>query len=164
MRILVTVFFIFLTGCTMPKPDIPLEEFEAASTRNYSDVTRKEVITAIEKIFNLADYKDFQISYTANGIKGIRWETLFPNNYYYHWDVICKETVNGVQVSTDVSTEIYPYTPRPSATKDVLNLFYGRLDYLLGKSTHWPKCDEYSTKDKKKKVEALCSNADDTMP
>lgn len=164
MRIVSVVLFILVTGCTMPKPDISLEEFEAASTRNYTHVTKKEVVTAIEKIFNLADYKDFQISYTANGIKGIRWETIFPNNYYYHWDITCKETDNGVLVTTDVSTEIYPYTPRPSATKAVLNLFYERLDYLLGKNKHWPSCTEYTSREQRKQVEALCSNADDKMP
>lgn len=164
MRFITIFIFIFLTGCTMPKPDMSLEEFEAASTRNYTGVTKKQIISAIEKIFNLADYKDFQISYTTNGIKGIRWETLFPNNYYYHWDVSCNETENGILVSTDINTEIYPYTPRPSATRDVLNLFYSRLDFLLGKTNHWPSCSEYLSREQKKQVEALCSNADDKNP
>lgn len=164
MRILAMFLFILLSACTMPKPNMSLEEFEATSTRIYSDVTKKQVILAVEKIFNLADYKDFQISYTANGIKGIRWETLFPNNFYYHWDVTCNETPNGVSVATNVSTELWPHSPKPTPTKEVLNLFYARLDYLLGKSQKWPTCAEFTTREQRKQVEALCSNADDESP
>jgi hypothetical protein len=163
MRNIIIVFCLvgMITGCATARPQLTRDEWLAVTSRNYEGVTKEQAIGAAERLFRLADSKKFKIVYTEDGIYAARnWMdylvfTVITGTDYWLFKVT--PTVNGVKASVQVNTQAQGLMPIPTtngawtATTSpmagmpvdgtaIFDVFWARMDYLLGKRTDWMDC------------------------
>jgi hypothetical protein len=160
---LLTLLLSLLTGCMPQRPRMTRAEYLATTTRVYENVDKEAVFSAIEKLFILADGDDFTFTYSENGMQAIRnWSFYlviaagFGTDY---WNITIRDVEGGVKVSTCASTQSQGVAPAPTTGGNfsagttplmgspiqgtsIYDLFYARLDYLLGLRGDWMSCDE----------------------
>ncbi|MBW1722535.1 MAG: hypothetical protein JRJ78_10760 [Deltaproteobacteria bacterium] len=167
--LLIICYILLLAGCATTQRHLSREEWMQVRNRHYANISPEQVLKAAEKLFILADNKDFKFSYNNNSLKAVRWASPFPVNIWYHWDIVAVPSGNGTDVNVSISTTAagfgVPGGMTPHDSPDVINLFYSRLDYLLGKSTVWLSCNDYKKKNPRSStLEALCLLAEDSSP
>lgn len=160
---------IAASGCAGYK-SYTREQWLEGTTRVYDNVTTDQVLLATEKIFVLADESDVTFAHRQNGIKISRFTAPFPAVVYFHWDIQCEPVDNGVKVTViDLSASgqaLLSYIePNPLSGLSVIDLYFKRLEYLLGKSQQWYSCKDYEQAfPDHTSLEALCILADDERP
>ncbi len=192
---LCTVFVaitIFMTGCSTV-PRLTREEFFGLTTRTYSGVTPEVAIAAGQRLFLLADTDDITFTHIANGFVADRSVTMFMLiahvSGHYRWNFLADPLDQGVRVTVlatpnlsggsamvlpvsgggtvAVPTHYGAGSNPPFQWKELYDLFWARLDYLLGRGVHWPTCKAWEEKyevSSMGRLEALCFNADDKTP
>lgn len=173
-----------LSGCVAPHPPMTRAEYLDTVTRTYADTTPDQVLTATEKLMRLADGNDFQISHSADGLRAARnwliYAVIAMANGTDYWDVKATPspagTVVQVQVSTQgsatgvIATGQGNYAPlttvgggNPVPGNAIYDVFFARLDFLLGRREDWMTCDVANDRVEKKIVwgdnSALCNTA-----
>jgi|SaaInlStandDraft_5_1057022.scaffolds.fasta_scaffold120536_2 hypothetical protein len=53
-----------VSGCVANKPKLTREQWLDLTSKTYTNKTKNEVLSAVEKIFNLADGDDFHVIHT----------------------------------------------------------------------------------------------------
>lgn len=179
---LVLVLLIsIVVGCAQKKPLTPEEiaaERErqiAATTRMYEGKTPEEVLLAAARVFRLAD-DDYSVSHLQNSIQAKRsWYHFFAlalSSGTDDWTVTATEEGNGTKVVTQCIHEfIQSRLGKQVITNEGLyNLFYQRLEYLMGINQEWLTCKEAKAKYPNGFIEAryffepLCTVATDRTP
>jgi hypothetical protein len=150
----------------------------ATTTRIYSGVTKNDVLVAADKLFRLADGNDFDIFHAENSVTANRrWSVYLVLAAAFgtdRWIVLADEIDNKIKVTVRVNTENAPVIPIATtggsnvwtATtlpgiensiqgKALYEIFFRRLDYLLGKSKEWWDCELAEKKIKEMKLEGL---------
>ncbi|ARP86303.1 hypothetical protein [Bordetella genomosp. 9] len=148
--IFVAVLAIVLSGCASKHPPLSREEFLKVSQRVYDGKTPEQVFAAAEKLFRLADGNDFTYTYSQDGMTAQRqWSFYFVLAAGFGADTwTIKTSQDGVatKVSVDVSTTssqaLGPTLVGNYSGTSLYDLFWSRLDYLLGQSNHWMTCEE----------------------
>lgn len=172
---LISLILLLFIGCTSQKY-LTREESLALrnkqiedTTRIYSDVSKDDVLIAVDSIFRLADGNDFKITHTENAIIGERqWLVYLVFAAAFgqdRWIVATEEnqkdkTVKVVVRVTSLSSPVVPMVGTTNSdvrTGSVLALpgvestipgdalyyiFFHRLEYLLGKRNQWLDCAE----------------------
>ncbi|MDR0666311.1 MAG: hypothetical protein LBF71_02755 [Campylobacteraceae bacterium] len=180
-KVLLMVGLSFLmNGCALIKlPAVQLpDEDKPATVRIYENIPKDEILKAGEKVLTLA-YDGFKFEYANNTLLAARdWISfgfLSAAAGTDYWEVAVND--NDSTVSISLKREASPGLLIGSGKDDVLGkyiyeLFFERLDYLLGKTDKWTTCKEAKVKmkeDRDKKIEhdlvALCGPASkDDMP
>ena len=151
---------LFLAGCAT-HPAMNRSEAVAAKTRTYSGATQAEVIAAAERLLKLADGDDFKVAQRAGGFVanrpwqyiGIGWSVA--NDV---WIFKTDKRHEGVSASVDIGRLItnkwtesrirlaepdavgLPPAYSPIDGTALYDLFWSRVDYLLGLRETWPTC------------------------
>jgi hypothetical protein len=152
-----------LTGCVTPHPQMTRAEYLKTTNRIYPGKTPEQVFTAAEELFRLSDGNDFQIQYTDDTLSTQRrWSrylvftAIFGMDY---WTVRAIPVDGGTKVTInegtaanalvplataggDISVTSIPGNATPSVGTALYDVFWERLDYLLGVKQHWLTCDE----------------------
>jgi len=172
------------------------EELIIATSRVYEKTSKEDVLKASEKLFQLAD-NDFKFVHAPNAVIADRkWSYYLVLSYVLGWDrwfVVAEEKNNRTEVAIRIfrSVVVFPgvYTERPVLSSGELaiknlpgventlpvvplyNLFYKRLDYLLGKGGEWTDCEKAKNRLEEKKIsyeelDPLCDSmtVDDKKP
>lgn len=151
MKSLISILLVAaLCGCAVPPPQMSRQEALSTTQRHYQGVTQDRILQLVESIFDLSDESDYTYAHTADGLKASRRYDVYlifiaPSGNFV-WDVRAVPDQDGVLVTVQVeehaggigiqtSTELFN-------TVNPYNMFWERLDYLLGKNDHWPTCDE----------------------
>lgn len=168
-------------GCAQKKPLTPEEiaaERErqiAATTRIYEGKTPEEVLLAAATVFRLAD-DDYTVSHSQNSIQAKRgWYhffTLALSSGTDDWIVTATEEANGTKVVTQCVHEMIQMRvgPQTVTNEGLYNLFYQRLEYLMGINQEWLTCKEAKKKypngftEVKYFFDPLCTVATDRTP
>jgi hypothetical protein len=137
-----------VVGCAK-QPQLTLDQWREVTTRKYEGVTRDQVLEAAEKVFELAS-PNYECVPTKDGLIAQRnWSTyLIISAAYGHfrWNIETEEETPGVITVTahcDGSAGSYAYAssmgPQQLIVKEtgVYQLFWARMDYVLGRRTHW---------------------------
>lgn len=169
MRVLVLLVVLVLPACSAKAPDYTREEWMRGSTAVFPGVSRERFLAAVEKLFRLADRDDVRFIRSPEGMKATRWVLSFPSNVYYVWDIACTETDAGVTADVGISVTDYKFgtvsAPRQEHSLSVIDLFFGRVAYLLGQEKTWKSCADYEAAHPgASSLDALCSSADDERP
>lgn len=157
------------SGCAKQSPRVSHDEWLRLSSRTYN-APSKEVYAAIENIFDLADGEDVTITHRQDGLEAVRWTAPFPVHVWFHWHINIKEQdkdATKVFVTIDTTAHGFgvPAGKTPYQSFDVVNLFFKRLDYLLGESKTWVSCKQYEKLNPDSStLEALCLLAKDEYP
>jgi len=152
--ILIVIAGLVLAGCASPQI-VSQEEYINfddgkkgkildMTTRPYRGVTQEQVFQAAENFFILLDGDDFDITHSNNKVKGIRNFVFFIMSGTDDWEVTTAPASNGgyqvsVKLLNGMSTAL-----NHSKRKVVYDVFWARMDYLLGKRVDWLSCDKVS--------------------
>lgn len=179
----VPVIAIFLVGCATPHPQLSREEWLSVTSRNYEGVTKEQVIGSAERLFRLADGDDFSIVHAEDGLYASRnWSAyvvIAAVTGTDYWQIKVTPDGNRIKASVQVNTqsqEVVPMattngawtaTTMPMAGSPVMgtaiyDVFWARMDYLLGKRSDWMNCRVADERVKQKVTwgtnEALCNS------
>lgn len=140
------IFFFHCLGCVYFIKDSD-EDLSKAKTRIYEGVSEKEIFAAAEKIFKLADGDEFAFYPGDKELSARRkWsihEFLHIDTFIDNWKIQTFIEENGVRATIQVQRscrglgcDLYnePITTEP------YELFWSRMDYLLGKRKDWVPC------------------------
>ena len=197
MRTTVIALAAALTvGCAItPPPELTRQEYLALVSRTYDGASAEEVLAATEKLFRLADPGDVKFQHFDNGFRVHRpWSiylVLAASMGTDVWDVRVASTQGGTSITVHLSriagsivgapmttsgghtytqTATTPATGGiPVSSTAIYDLFWARLDYLLGHRADWMTCQKVNARVKEGFVygstEALCSvTTDDLAP
>ncbi len=185
MKILVVIFLtVIFGGCaTTPKPQLSRDEQLQISSRVYENKSKEEVLAAAEKLFKLSDGDDYKFFHSESGFYATRnWSVylvLAAARGTDYWTLTTNQTKEGTSATIQLNTQTQTITP--TATTDgawtassstmpgqpiegtaIYDIFWSRMDYLLGKNKEWMSCKTSDKKVKDKIVwgsnEALCNS------
>lgn len=171
---------IILTGCASrqltPEEAAAVREQQIKSmSREYPGKTSRDILLAADRVFRLAD-NDYSCVHSENGLLAKRDVIM----YYIFTSAIGDNTwelstkVDGDKTKVSVVSR-YSITTNPGGThrdtvlnSELYDLFFSRLDYLLGISKEWTSCDQakqrFCVGTPTCVFDNLCVNADDAMP
>lgn len=157
-----------LSGCIGFTPKYSPAEMEVITTRRYEGVTPDQVYSAATSVFEAADKKNFKIARQGNELDAKRTRIIFPSWSHFNWTVTAEEAGGSTLVRAK-STSLIGSREVPNITgKAIYELFFERLQYVLGKSEKWATCADADKRIYAEKglgtVEALCMGSDETVP
>lgn len=192
MRSIVVLAMVaaMLAGCAS-QPQMTRQEYLNMVQRTYPGKTSDQVFDAAERLFRLADGNDFSFSYGESTMVAQRnWSfyLVFAAGFGVDtWTIATTPVPGGTKVTASVSTQTGNIMPAPTAGGDVsvggtpalvgnvrgtaiYDVFWARMDYLLGASKNWMTCAEADHRVFTKVTwgvnEALCNslNVKDDLP
>jgi hypothetical protein len=140
--ILSSFFIIFLfSGC------IHTQENVDYSAREYKGISKDAILNAAKRVIKLSD-EDFTISSKRNSISVIR---AIPKNKGFTVDININELEFNATTSDDLTTATLLIKKKDdifSANQTILKgnvheLFWDRVDYILGLKKSWYSCTKY---------------------
>ena len=139
--ILMILLVVALSGCAAPK-QYTQEEWEKYSTRFYKEKTPDQIIKAATRLFLLSDPDDYGFNRFENSLEAVRKQFNLLRVSYDKWTLKTYPKEGGTKAMLGF---IWMAGTYPSGTQDegTYELFWARLDYLLGLSENWITCDEY---------------------
>ncbi|MEM5529782.1 hypothetical protein WN093_13250 [Gammaproteobacteria bacterium AS21] len=152
-RVVIVLSTLVLAGCASQRPDISQEEWKL---REYNNQSKEQVIAAAREVIRLSDPSDVSFENTLDGFNATRRSLAYyvvkSNIDNYTFNFVAQEKNGLTRSRLDIKeTEInqslftlglpvgkigkpdYPY---------VYDLFYSRIDYLLGNKDEWHKCED----------------------
>lgn len=140
--ILLVLVAIFIAGCA-PKPELSMQKFDK--------YTKDEVLNAAKKIFILADNENFIIDSYRNELNVTKFKAA---HYGYKMDIVVDKLYfkafseyNSTRAELSMNRS-YGVDESDSKLmpKSAHNIFWNRLNYLLGEDVRWETCTEYRLK------------------
>ena len=187
----IAVAAILLAGCAAPQPHMTRAEYLQVTQRTYEGKTPDDVYLAAEKLFTMADGDDFKFFHTEEAMVATRpwliYLVLAASSGVDTWTIRAREVDGATKVSAALNTSMSSIVPVPTTGGDmsagtmpsmagnvpgtaIYDVFWARMDYLLGKTDHWMTCKEADARVKSKVTwgsnEALCNsvNLKDELP
>lgn len=171
------LFFCMLIMCLsliscVSKRKMTREEWEVVARRTYTDVDKNTLMKAAEKVLQLADGDDFQIGYKPNGFVATRnwfvYAVIAAAAGTDFWTLEVEEKDKTLVASLYISTQAQgmsgyavgnsagvvtgPVAGSPIQGTFSYDTFWRRLDFLLGKTTHWADCPSQRLRRDKKEI------------
>ncbi len=189
-RLFVAAILIVLAGCATQR-QMTRDEYLQTTQRIYQGASPEEVFSAAEKLFVLADGDDFRFFHDDNSITASRtwlvYLVLAAAVGTDTWHVRAMPIDGGVKVSAALTTTSGSVLPMPTTGGDmtaggmpsmggnvsgtaIYDVFWARMDYLMGKSDTWMTCDDANERMRSGATwgtnEALCNgfNVKDETP
>lgn len=163
MRWFVAVLLLLLApACAARHPQLTREQWLGLTSRDYPGVSEEQVFAAAERIFRHADGDDFQITYAAHEMAATHpWLIYLVVSFTAgtdFWTIRTEPAPEGTRVHVRIGTQTGSVmanpaagagatTTTPTATGQVgspaiYELFWARMDYMLGRSTKWTTCKD----------------------
>lgn len=180
---IISFLLVALGGCAAKQPHMTREEWLNLTSREYKGVSKEQALSAAERLLTLADGDDFKIMHTQEGLYANRnwmvYMVLAAVSGIDYWSVRATPIQSGVMLSLQVNRQMSTIAPMGTAAGDwaassmpmggtpvegaaIYDLFWARMDYLLGKRSDWMTCEAANLRIKEKKVwgdnEPLCNS------
>ena len=143
-------FIILFTGCSVKNLDTKVNEQskknEYFTTREYKEISKDAIFEAAKKVFLLADKRKFRIDSYRDHLEVSKTKMshffLYPVTHEDRWNLSINEKDN----TSFAKLELVRITDFDEEDKEYLSkysheLFWRRLDYLLGINDKWISCD-----------------------
>jgi hypothetical protein len=140
--IISSFFIIFLfSGCSNSKENLDY------STKEYKGISKDAILNAAKRVIKLSD-EEFTISSKRNAISAIR---AIPKNKGFTVDINIKELELNATMEDETTVLKLLIKQKDDIFSDnqkilkgaVHNLFWDRVDYILGLKKSWYSCTEY---------------------
>lgn len=183
---------VLLSGCVAPMPQVSRADYLKMTSRDVP-APKERVLEAAEKVMRLSDGDDYTIHHHKAGFNAQRrWSFYvviaagFGTDF---WAIRADEYgADKTKLEVEVGTSAQPIVPMmttapgvwtastlpanatPNTGPAIYELFFERLDYLLGRRAEWPTCEWAKERVKSKEVwgsiEPLCNpfNVNDETP
>lgn len=173
---------VILSGCAVTSSGLTGDQLYELTHRTYEGVSKDQVLSAAQKLLRLADGDDFKITRTEYDVSATRnWVNLlsFINQGTDYWKIDVIEESGEVMIAVNVYTEagmISNWGSNINVKKDLIettalyDVFWARLEYLIGKRDDWMSCEKADERIKlgitSGSNDALCNsiNIDDDTP
>lgn len=188
-KALLILISLSLVSCASHRT-LTREEWLQVGKKEFTNIKKEDLIKNAEKLLTLMDGRDVKFSYTQNGFVASRNWLIYVvvaaavGTDYWTFDVQEKDnkliasiqpstmagTVSGYAVGGQVSTITTPTIGTPIQGTAIYNMFWNRLDYLLGKTDQWMDCKQGLSKINKNEtwgnLEHICDSVtiDDNYP
>lgn len=151
-----------LAGCAAPMPQLSRTEYLAMTSRTI-EAPKERVLEAAEEVLRLADGDDVQIHHNAAGFNAHRpWSVylvLAASMGTDFWSVRATDLGEKSRIEVEVGRQASAIVPMattapgtwtagtmpagamPFRGPALYELFFARIEYLLGKREEWPTCD-----------------------
>lgn len=190
-RLLTVAAIAVLAGCATKQPQMTRAEYLLTTQRTYEGATPDDVFEAAQTLFTLADGDDFRFFHDDRSMTASRpwlvYLVLAAAMGTDTWNVRAEPIDGGVKVSTALTTTSGSVLPMPTTGGDmtaggmpgmggnvtgtaIYDVFWARMDFLMGKRDAWMTCDEANARVKSGATwganEALCNsfNLEDKSP
>lgn len=162
MKIIAIIIVSLMLSSCASTPPLSRDEWLRMTNRTYEGVTKEQALAAAEQILRLADGNDFMIAHSDEGFVASRnWSVYLVLAASFGTDVwqlrAAEYGTTGTKVSVSVSTQFGavgavatgPSTVAPLTTPSagsavngtaIYEVFWARMDYLLGRSPVWMDC------------------------
>lgn len=184
------IFLLFtisvLTACAS-NPKLSKIEYETITNRTYMGVTKDQILLAGEKLLYLVDEDNFELYGAPSSVGSLVAKRNWSNYYLLakdrgtdFWKLSTTPTDQGIRASVEINRyymrsygfESMMISPialpnqwvggRPILSNAIYDLFWARMDYLLGKREDWMTCKISDDRIKEKIVwgenDALCGS------
>lgn len=189
--LIVAVGVLMLAGCAVQQPHMTRDEYLQVTQRTYEGKTPDDIYRAAEKLFILSDGQDFQFFHTEDSMVASRHWTVYvvlaAAMGVDTWTVRARKVDSGTKVSAALNRSAGGILPMPTTGGDmtaggmpsmagnvagtaIYDIFWSRMDYLLGKTDRWMTCKDADARVQSKATwgnnEALCNsfNVKDAAP
>ncbi len=146
------IFILFSSGCfgSQIKVQSGLEEKEKlgnVTLKDYSNISKDAIFEAAKKVFILAGKKDFRIDSYRNRLEvsktTMHYLPFLPSSSEDYW-ILSIDEKNNI---SKAKLKIYRVTDFDDDNKKYLSkkshdIFWNRLEYLLGITKDWKSCKE----------------------
>ena len=158
----------FLVACGTPLPEMSRDEMLAKTVRVYEGKTKYEVRDAAESVLRLALGEEGNVTVREDEVTALHSYVVFilinAIDTRWYWQVRVQDDPRGgkaiVRLTSGGELAIGGGGGQADFTyPEPYDLFWARMDYLLGVSRHWPTCVEQKTT-----IGALCFFAPDRLP
>ena len=161
LGIIIFSCLVIFSAC-VSTPTLSREEWLSMTNRTYEGVTKEQAISAAERLLRLADGNDFMIAHNDDGFIATRNWTVYlvlsGAAGTDSWFIRAVENANGgTRITVNVSTQAAgmgavvtgPNSAAPVTTPAVVgavngtaiyDVFWARMDYLLGRRKIWMTC------------------------
>ncbi len=170
----IVMMLTLISGCAARRA-LTRAQYMTMVSRTYEGVKPKEAIAAAEKLLRLADEEDITFQHSEQGFRAHRaWLLYFvlaAATGTDIWTVTAAPVEGGAKVTMylhRVGGGIIPSGVFPADTMAIYDLFWGRMDYLLGRRDRWMTCEEAQSRVNQGitfgSLEYLCLFTDDKKP
>lgn len=150
-------------GCAS-EPPMSRDEYLSRTNRSYV-VDREQLIRAARKVLELADPSDTVFIDSNEGFDAHRsWSAYFvigAERGIHHWAIRTRQDGDKAAITVQVTEEVNAMTAapimggqaaipmqsnlpgRPLRGMSIYDLYFARLEYLLGQSKEWPDCEDW---------------------
>ncbi|SCZ49047.1 hypothetical protein [Thiohalomonas denitrificans] len=147
--VIICILITTASGCAVQQERVTRDEFLKFSTKEYFGFNQQQIISASEELFNLSDGNDYEFSYTKNGITAGRFYNVYMvlavDQGNIIWNIETFPTDDGVIVEVIVENHkggfLSPTTTFAYNDPANYELYFKRLDYMLGISDTWLTCE-----------------------
>ncbi|WP_154667247.1 hypothetical protein [Niveispirillum irakense] len=159
MRKIFIAFALLLSGCGSTHV-MTKEQVDAMFERRYEGIKQEDVKKSAMNVLVLADGDDFKFSEFGDGFSASHSSTLLPGQGTV-WNFRVREDGGVVIAKLEALSQNNYSSGRLAGGSALFDLFWQRLDYLVGKKSDWTTCDEQEAKKDKDPnlwghIEALC--------
>ncbi len=151
---------LFVGGCaSKPPPPLPWQALKEASSHRFEDLTQEQFFAAAEQVLMLADGDDFEIRYLSeNELYATREYFIFALiaavNGTHWWKIGATPRDGGIDATILIKGKGQIHsgsTPQDAGNPYVHSVanytaFWERMDFILGRSSYWPTCDDIAAK------------------
>lgn len=172
--ILLCLSLVMLAGCVEEAPPWTRERQQAVTTRSYQGMDDARVRSAMQEVLLLADGGGVHFEHFQHGFRGTRRASVFmliaAFNGTYDFDAAVTNGVAELRIyasTTGVSAAGYMASgPGLNQAPRLYDLYFARLNYLLGLSDEWITCADAPKKfgGTSGFYEPLCLGAVDEVP
>lgn len=154
-------------GCAQPAQIRDRSGYLAEASRAYPGEDKERLISAAEAILRQSDPNNIDVRYSPDGFTALRryfiYAIIATQSGREKWDFSASNTAGGTRASltiTEAGVGSSAYSSaaydRPMASVPLYRLFWGRVDYMLGRRPDWITCDQAQ-------AELLSNSAPDTL-
>ena len=140
-------------GCAVGRPDISREEWKI---RSYEGIPKHDILDAAREVIRLADPDDTKFESKPDGFNAVRQQLSYyvvaSGHDIFAFDFVVRETGGKMETRLEIQERVERSDllslglPIANVGKPqnsyIYDLFYSRMEYLLGLSDRWHTCQD----------------------
>lgn len=151
IKIIIILITLVFAGCSQ-KQDIDLTKNVIVAKKNYTNISKNAVFDAAKVLFTISNEKNENKSFIIDSYRDklevskiiFEYNLIRGDINLDKWDLELYQTEKETRANLIITRrDGLNENEIKSVDKNVVNLFWDRLDYLLGLKKDWQECNKY---------------------